>query len=403
MTPARISTRVGKTDALTELGRRAGLGSVEPYAVDLEPLFAALAAALRPEANDELRFATAAECGLTVRTLMPARQHRLAQPRFCNGRPDSFPHAFGLEDSPAFTVAEIPGGRFVQIGLAPVALLADQAAIVTDYSSRYAELARYYDFHLAVVLADARRLAGDVLVLCDDIAPVNYCHWLVDTLPRLAFLGARRDVTVVISERDVPFRRETLRACGIGEDRIVALPDFAAIRAERLLVPGDCRAMPHPAYKAAFWALDFLRSRIGMAATRPAGASRLYVSRDDASGRRVLNEDTLMRLLSPLGYHRVTLAGRSVAEQVALFAAASHVVGLHGAGLTNVVFCPSGGRLLEILPASYGMPSYYLLATGGGMEYASYLAHDVRPGSRDQVDDVALDIGDFARCCASLL
>jgi capsular polysaccharide biosynthesis protein len=211
-------------------------------------------------------------------------------------------------------------------------------------------------------------------------------------------------VSVIVSEQDAPFKRATLRACGIADERVVWLPDFAAARAERLLVPRDCRAIPHPAHKAAPWALDFLRSRVGLAAPlgRPT-PRKLYVSRADAAGRRVLNEDAVMRVLAPLGYHSVTLSGRSVAEQAALFAGASRVVGPHGAGLTNIVFAPPGARLLEILPRSYGTPAFYLLAAGGGVEYASYVAADVRPGGRDQVDDVVIDLADFVRCCGALL
>ena len=94
-----------------------------------------------------------------------------------------------------------------------------------------------------------------------------------------------------------------------------------------------------------------------------------------------------------MGYERVTLAGRSVAEQVALFAGATHVVGPHGAGLANVVFCPPGARLLEILPASYGTPAFYCSRPVVGVDYAAYVARDVRRGSRDQVDDVVIDLG----------
>jgi capsular polysaccharide biosynthesis protein len=224
-------------------------------------------------------------------------------------------------------------------------------------------------------------------------------------LPRLAFLGERRDLTLVVSDQDAAFRRDSLALCGFPAARIVQVADFHAVAADTLLVPFDTRSMPHPAHKAAFWALDFLRARIGFAAlatSRP-GPRKLYVSRADAGGRRVLNEDAMMRLLAPLGYELATLSGRSLADQVALFAGATHIVGLHGAGLANIVFAPAGGRLLELFPASYGMPSYYVLAAGQGLGYATYIAHDVRAGSRTQVDDVVIDVADFSACCRDLL
>ena len=400
MTPGRISPRIGKTDALVELAARAGIGRIDPYASDLAALFATLISALRPDANAGVAFEAAGPGELFA--AFPAAARSLASPDFRNGRPECFPDTFGVQTSPAFEVALVPGGILAQIARAAIVFRPDGGTVIADHSSRYAPLLRFYDVEAAGLLREARAVAGDVLVLCDDIFPLNYSHFLADTLPRLACLGGRRDVTLAVSDQDAPFVREALASCGFDEDRIVRLDDFSAIRAGRLLVPRDCHAMPHPAYKAAAWALDFLRSRIGMVA-RASVTRKIHVSRGDAAGRRVLNEDALLRALTPAGYVSVSLAGRSVAEQAGLFAGATHVVGLHGAGLTNVVFGAPGARLLEIFPASYGTPAFYLLAAGGGMEYASYVARDVRAGSRDQVDDVVIDVADFLRCCGELL
>ncbi len=400
MTAGRISPRIGKTDALVELAARAGIGEVDPYASDLSPLFGALIAALRPDANADVAFVESS-AGERV-THFRGLGRSLASPEFRNGRPTCFPATSGVQESPAFVVAEIPGGILANIARAAIAFRPDGRTVVTDHSSRYAPLLQFYDVEAAGIVREARAVAGDVLVLCDDIFPLNYSHFLADTLPRLACLGGRRDVTLAMSDQDAPFVREALQACGFAEDRIVRFDDFSAIRAERLLIPRDCHAMPHPAYKAAAWALDFLRSRMGLG-PKASLSRKIYVSRADAVGRRILNEDALLRVLTPAGYVPVTLAGRSVAEQAALFAGATHIAGLHGAGLTNVVFAPPGARLLEIFPASYGTPAFYLLAAGGFVEYASYVAHDVRAGSREQVDDVAVDAADFERCCRDLL
>ena len=40
----------------------------------------------------------------------------------------------------------------------------------------------------------------------------------------------------------------------------------------------------------------------------------------------------------------------SIREQVELFSSTSHVIGAHGAGLTNVIFAPFDVKILEIRP-----------------------------------------------------
>ncbi len=395
---------VGKVEAVATLARQAGL---DGGGLDGADHVAGLLARLPRLANRDVVLRTSTDiAGLRRRVIHPATTRAVPPPRFANARPASFPQRPGVEHSPALEVLELPGGTLARIGRAPVAL-ADPRTVLADVSSPYAGLVHGYDFDLARLVADAVPVAGAALVLCCDLHPVNYCHWLVDELPRIAALGGAREVTLIVSDDDAPFRDETWRLCAIPTARVVRLGDFQAVRAERLLVTADLAAMPHPAFKAAPWALDFLRARVGfpaLAGHAPSGSPRkLFVSRDDAVGRRVLNEAALMQVLEPAGYQRMTLAGRSVAEQVALFSGATHVVGAHGAGLANIVFCPPEARLLELFPSSYGTPTYYVLAAGQGLTYATYVVSDIACGDRAQTDDIRVDINDFRRCCAGLI
>jgi hypothetical protein len=138
----RIGVGVGKTDAVAELARRAGLNGVDPHGWDLDATFDALNAALAPDANASLRVTDLGDHpGLGGRTCFPARQRPIAAPDFRNGRPESFPERFGSERSPAFRVLSIPDGVFLNLARAPVALLSDRRTILRDVSSRYAALA----------------------------------------------------------------------------------------------------------------------------------------------------------------------------------------------------------------------------------------------------------------------
>ena len=305
---------------------------------------------------------------------------------------------------PPFATLEVPGGYVAQVGRAPVVLLPTGDLVVADFSSGYARLLHAYDLDLPRVLAEARRIDGTALVLCDDVWPPNYSHWLLDELPRLAFLGARRDVSVVVSAPLARYGRETLLRCGFAPEQIVPLPDFAAVRADQLLVSRDVREMPHPVLKGAPWALDFLRSRLGPGGAAPTAGRKLYVSRGDARGRFVVNEDALMRRLQPLGYERVALGLKTVPEQAALFAGASHIVGLHGAGMANLAFARPGTRVVELFPEGYGTPAFWVVAAATGCRYASYVGRgEVIRQARDQVYDTSLDLDHFAAVCADLL
>jgi capsular polysaccharide biosynthesis protein len=84
---------------------------------------------------------------------------------------------------------------------------------------------------------------------------------------------------------------------------------------------------------------------------------------------------------------------------VGLFSQARIVIGLHGAGLTNVAWCPPGGRLLEIFP-SESIPSYYwVLASQVGVDY--YYLLSLNSPSLPQ-DDTVIDLKQFQQAVEHL-
>ena len=94
----------------------------------------------------------------------------------------------------------------------------------------------------------------------------------------------------------------------------------------------------------------------------------IYLSREDAKVRRMVNEAELAAALEEIGFQKVVATDLSFAEQVRTFANASALVSPHGSGLTNMLFLPEGAPVLELramYAGSRGMlwdRSYQILA-----------------------------------------
>jgi capsular polysaccharide biosynthesis protein len=146
------------------------------------------------------------------------------------------------------------------------------------------------------------------------------------------------------------------------------------VRARRLWVSGNCRALVHPAHLGAAWALDFVRQTLGGQGRK--GWRRLYLSRADAGGRRVANEEEVMALLEPHGFEAIVPGRMSYDAQLAAFRHASHVIGAHGAALTHLVLCPPGAHVLEMFHPLYGTCAYAAQAEAAGVRYAALVARD---------------------------
>lgn len=94
---------------------------------------------------------------------------------------------------------------------------------------------------------------------------------------------------------------------------------------------------------------------------------KLYVSR---SGRRqVKNETEVREVLKEFDFEILEDISRTVDEQIRLFAEAAVVVGPHGAGFTNLLWCQPGTKVLECFYGGYTPPYFYYISQLLGLEY----------------------------------
>ncbi|MEW6491814.1 MAG: glycosyltransferase family 61 protein [Cyanobacteriota bacterium] len=87
--------------------------------------------------------------------------------------------------------------------------------------------------------------------------------------------------------------------------------------------------------------------------------------------RRVLtNEAEVRDLLKDFGFEVAEDVSRTVDEQISLFQEASVIVGVHGAGLTNLLWCDPGTKVIELFYSGYTKPGFYYFCKVLGLEYS---------------------------------
>lgn len=103
---------------------------------------------------------------------------------------------------------------------------------------------------------------------------------------------------------------------------------------------------------------------------------KVFVTRNDAKTRKLLNAEKLMIALK--GWETITLEDLPIMEQVQCFAEASHVISTHGAGLTNLLWCEPGTKVLEIQdPKMLHKKVYPILSHHLGLKHEVYVAKTV--------------------------
>ena len=219
---------------------------------------------------------------------------------------------------------------------------------------------------------------------------LGHYHWVLEVLPRLLFLerfDRLRGMPLIVQHGVTQTQRESLQMLGIRPERIIEF-NGSHWQVEHLyyIQPGLC-ANPTPLHA------QWLRERFAPHSTTC--SRRLYVSREDATVRRVVNEGKVVEELLPYGFEVVALGGMSFADQVQLFNEAEIIVGPHGAGFTNAVFAQPGATLIELFSPSYINGCFWALANACGHRYGFTVGTQCG-------DDIEVDICKFLRLFISM-
>jgi hypothetical protein len=196
----------------------------------------------------------------------------------------------------------------------------------------------------------------------------NYFHLFDDVLPRLALLdavGVDPATPIVVGaplwERD--YFQKLIARGPLREREWIPQRGHSYVKSNRTYVS---KTFP-PGRDV----LEQVLRLIGVDGSVQTGAERrLFVRRDERFGRVLRNSKELERIAEGAGFETVEPATLDVEEQIALFSQARKVVGVHGAGLANLVY--RGSRpldLLELFPPTWHGPQYFWNASALGHGY----------------------------------
>lgn len=193
----------------------------------------------------------------------------------------------------------------------------------------------------------------------------TYYHFLLEDVPALlaSLSAARQDAdssVSVVTAADLPkYVVDFLESTGAPLVRTSA----RKVRVETLVATGfSSGARVHPG------SIQRIREHFGTTAS--SGQRILYVSRVGFRRSPSWEPRLIEELTSALPTVEVIEGDRlSLHEQVEAFAEASMVIGVHGAGLSNIVFSPPSCRVIEIATHESSGDHFWRLATQLNQDY----------------------------------
>ncbi len=226
----------------------------------------------------------------------------------------------------------------------------------------------------------------------------NYYHWFAQCLPAIAHSAsiAGKDRCVLVVRALQPWQEESLRLLGLADMPRISVNLWKPYFFNRMIY---CEYLGgrSQGYISPFINGMMARMAEGIAVSDDA-PKRLYVSRSDASRRRLANERQIEAALRSRGFTIIVPSALSLVEQIRLFKGADAVVGPHGAGMTNIGFCRPGIKVLELTPG-YMRLFMVRIAQGAGLDYrvACFEANNI------EQQDWSVDVGQLLEMVSEMI
>ena len=183
-----------------------------------------------------------------------------------------------------------------------------------------------------------------------------YYHWLLQVIPRLKILSDSKltydKIYIYADNFKYSWQKDSLFKMmdylSIPHEKLLFIEKDIIVQAKKGLIP----SVPWIPSKSFFWKAElawykklFKDVFIDENKKTP---SRIFISRSKAQYRRIKNEVALMHLLQEKGFISYCLEDLTIAEQAALFNNAKVIVGPHGSGWANLIFCNPETLIIEI-------------------------------------------------------
>lgn len=245
---------------------------------------------------------------------------------------------------------------------------------------------------LTPVPPDGIRECAEPIYFGTPIEPLNWGMWLLQAVPSAADYVAAGMPGRFGCWFKLGWQQRLLAAMGIPDHKLLMIDEWAVYATDRLTF----RA--HPTIE--FFVGPGDRETFAAIARRcpplPVPPDRIFISRihlsEAGSARRLLNEAELADALVAIGFVVVAPETLPFEEQVALFASASVIVGLGGAGLFNAVFARPRTKLVTIEASTAFIHNHANLFSSLDLDYAVVFGARVPGDARSPHHDWTLDV-----------
>lgn len=231
----------------------------------------------------------------------------------------------------------------------------DQAIDYTDYAIKFLK-----NDECVIEANWAESTISEAILLSGNYS-INYYHFLLEIVSKfetLSKLNIEKSVPLIIDKSclGIPQYVELLSYFNTDNRQIIPVEKEIIYKVSMLyhiscpnIIPPNFKNITQIQAKHNLYAIEslfFIRNKLLKLASTNPSLKRIFISRKNASGRRVYNEGEVYTLLKKYDFSIFYPEEHSLLEQVAIFKNAEFIVGATGAAFTNLLFCNDNCKVI---------------------------------------------------------
>ena len=169
----------------------------------------------------------------------------------------------------------------------------------------------------------------------------NYYSNLLQFLPRI-FFNNKTDIKIAIhrnsSNKYRDFLRSILNSLNVEFTFVFLDDDFYYFK--------DCE---FPQFMNINDSIKVLKNFFNPKSNKE-NSKKIYVTREDSSYRKIINEGDIISILRENGYKVINPQLYEIEEQIEIFSSAEKIISPYGSNLANIIFCKPETKIFEITP-----------------------------------------------------
>lgn len=304
-------------------------------------------------------------------------------------------HQKFLDNSPSKTPEAITGKIENAKVFGPTLAVCDKNwTLVRELSRDWGKKIGQLGIMKRLFLPPKKTVAGDV-ILGAILGGETYFHWMTEGLPLLheTFKAMKRrgikPSAILFHSKTTRFHRESIDAIGLRNIPVFPIQKKTYYEVENFYFTSPKIISGRPSKKE----INLLRSIFLNQKNCEACKGRIAILRSDAKSRGLAHFAKNVKILLGFGFELYEPSQFSVRDQAKKFFEAKTIVAVHGAALTNLIFCRPGTAVVELFSARYVNPCYAHICRQLGLRHIPVLDRSASTGANHNLENPTVPIG----------